>query len=776
MKYVKKDDNNRSAGPMMDTKRSVPLLLSLAIGVLVVAAMAAIICAVEMYSGVTILATAEERISNYLELMGVSFSVTFITTSLLGGLSDKSEKIYWLSYPENYLINAPLNFMVLSSVSYLCIGIQAAVTAMIILPETIRESLFLSSFVVGIIAIVVLSYKFTAVFFSRKKLVNKAEREFDRLISNENCKSELQRAVVGLFNNTLEAVSPEANNFDRVSENIKLLIKYESNATCSFWLRKLIVEIGRNNTSMLSQLILELEGTAGYDRFSHMLEYVVLNKDVPFDGQELLNTIYDIRLKGFKKKLGDQPLFVNGTADGEKVANWSAVARDLNILLTNIDTSKLDNCIFVLNELSELPFELLKDANCQNKIVDIWDSILKFLSISVNENDTIYYQQLEKPIIDFLTEHPAYYYDEEMFGCRYREQLSEILHKAAAGTIRKMEQDKVSYMIDVIENDTDRYRFLGWLTDCMAGGEVPKELWKTSKQADYRSEGKYFYARDFSNVVIGELISKRKKLKESYIERDKNSDNRYEYNVEILEYNHYISKYIRFLLHVKQYESIYCEHSIERFIKVLFNDPFVGEANSFTHAAYDPFCEDGDTEETVLNCYVNAFEMLIGEKDGLYEIRKAIELTDGNGAPVNNYFTPSDDEGKQKRAELLYFLGHIYKAVKGNRIDSDNEATLAAIITCVLTNPCVGPVSKDTADNPEEVNNCLNILRENETYRRETLKYIADVTAEEGLLDNMYTMVYNNESIGEKEEAELLKNVADEFDKCLQALGMALEN
>ena len=108
----------------MKTKKNIPLTIRLILGVILVAAIAALIWCVESFFGVTILATEEDKISNYLQIMGISFSVTFITTSLLGGLSDKTEKIYWLNYPESYLINSALNFMVFSTLSFLCLGIQ----------------------------------------------------------------------------------------------------------------------------------------------------------------------------------------------------------------------------------------------------------------------------------------------------------------------------------------------------------------------------------------------------------------------------------------------------------------------------------------------------------------------------------------------------------------------------------------------------------------------------------------------------------------------------
>lgn len=761
----------------MNKKKRMSYVMRLLIGVLVVALAAVIIGVTEYCLNVTLLASDEERISNYLQLMGISFSVTFITTSLLGGLSDKSEKIFWLSYPENYLINSSLNFMVLSAVSFICLGIQVAVTVMLFLPEEIRESIFLSSFLVGIIAIVILSYKFTAVFFSRKKLVKRAERRFDRMIKDENCKQDLQRAVVGLFNNTLEAVSTDSSNFERVSENINLFLKYSDNDTCSFWLKRLIVEIGRSNTSMLTQLVLELEGASYYEEFTHMIEIAVLNKDVPFDGIELLNTIYDVRLNKFMKKLGDGHLFVDGAADEETYRTWSNVARDLNILLTKIDTTRLDNCIFVLKNLKELPFELLRNSNCMKKIADVWDSILNFLTICVNESDTVSYQQLEKLIIDFLLAHPSTYFDTDtMFGCLTREQLSDDLHKKTAEVIGNMNSDQLSYMIDVIEEDADRTKFLKWFTERMAEGEIPEALWGLDKQSDYDYKGRYFYANDFSNCIIAELISKRKALKNSYIERDADSNrDRYEYNVEILEYNLFVAKFIKLLNHVKQYEEALGDKTVDTFIRVLFNDVCVGEANSFEHDSYDPFWEEGDGKETtILNCYVNAFESLVEEKDGLSDLSNAINLTDGNGEAVKNYFIPFSEEETQKRNELLFFLDYIAKMFESDEISAENKSVCIEIMATVLANPCIGPVSKENLGNPAEVNRCLEIIRNSDAYRNITLKYISDMNEEYSVLDCLYTGALSRQGFGEIEYAAFLQDVAEAYDKALLALGEAV--
>ena len=151
----------------------------------------------------------EENFSDALAIIGISFSVTFITTSLLGGLSDKSEKIYWLNYPEHYLINSFLNFNVLSSVAFTCLAIQTVMVFLKSVDPSIREAIFLSAFIIDIVSIVILTYKFTAVFFTRKRLLKKAELRFKKLIETPEEEEELYQAVVGIFNNTIEAAGRE---------------------------------------------------------------------------------------------------------------------------------------------------------------------------------------------------------------------------------------------------------------------------------------------------------------------------------------------------------------------------------------------------------------------------------------------------------------------------------------------------------------------------------------------------------------------------------------
>ena len=80
----------------------------------------------------------------------------------------------------------------------------------------------------------------------------------------------------------------------------------------------------------------------------------------------------------------------------------------------------------------------------------------------------------------------------------------------------------------------------------------------------------------------------------------------------------------------------------------------------------------------------------------------------------------------------------------------------------------------DTVQNPTEVNDSLSILRDNEVYYREALKFISDMNEEYSVLDNLYTGASAGESFGEPEYGAFLRDVADAFDNSIKALGTVL--
>lgn len=778
------------------TENKSNLLLGMAAGTVIIVTVSAVIYLIEMLCGVTLLSTNESRISSYLELMGVSFSVTFITTSLLGGLSDKSEKIYWLSYPEAYLINSRLNFMLLSSVSFLCLLIQALFTAFLFLPEMVREAVFTSSFVVGITSIVILSYRFTAVFFSRKKLVNRAQADFKKLIDEEK-DAEIQKAVVGLFNNTLEAVDTESSNFERVSENIRLLFNYQNNDTCSFWLRKLIVEIGRKNSAMLSQLLLDLTNTEYYETFIQMIEKASNVQSAAFDSGEVLNTIYELRLKEFKKKIFDTLIDEDGRVSEEHYDQWEKITREWFSILTKIDTERVDNCILVLENLYELPYIFHKDRNCMDKVIEVWGAILKLFNNCVIENDTVLFPQLQKPLFDFMYAHTPLYFDKDLiFRGLNIDSLADALHRMTAETIADMKKEQFSFMVDMIEDSNDKNEFILWFLEQMAEKRMSKEnipelfLYFFSAPSSDSIGAKKYYESAMNGIILG-LINVREAVKDEYERLEgEGSKDKYSENDAIILYKEYVDKYLRLMLSIIAVEKSSAkntwetktERALKNFIKVAVNDTYIGEDSSYPSPYYDPFTGELDDLPIIINRYAYIFDTLLDYEGGLLYLSDAIELGDGNGGDTSNLFF-SESEAAQKKEEMLFFLNHVNKALKEGKMTSENKGYLADLIVRVVTNPCMGLWDTDNTDISGEVKESISILKKNDELKKRAKNYIAfmysenyidDDCASIPLLASLYANAENNIYIENTEYGEELNNVADLFSGSLQMLDRLL--
>lgn len=185
------------------------------------------------------------KAGQYIALMAISFQVTFLTISLLGGLSDKTEKIYWIIYPEDYLIHGTPNFRNLSSMSYLGLVVQFAVTFVDGISERLSSwfgcdndaakfkfSFFITGFLLSTISIVYLNSKFTSVFFKRDRLLKKAKKEIIKQID--------QLLTVGK-DETGETASPKMNATDNgineiktsVMEKLHILHSYTVNAAAA---------------------------------------------------------------------------------------------------------------------------------------------------------------------------------------------------------------------------------------------------------------------------------------------------------------------------------------------------------------------------------------------------------------------------------------------------------------------------------------------------------------------------------------------------------------
>ena len=169
--------------------------------------------------------------------LAISAQITFLTTSLLGGLSDKTERIYWITYPEEYLINSRLNFENLSVISYTSIGVQFVIMLLSYNgKELFMNVFFMVAFAISIIAIVILNYRFTSVFFNREKICKSKEKEFERLLDERNAysngeddnASELSKKLMVIIDKLHNYTIDAADNrlFSIVYENVSLFLKY----------------------------------------------------------------------------------------------------------------------------------------------------------------------------------------------------------------------------------------------------------------------------------------------------------------------------------------------------------------------------------------------------------------------------------------------------------------------------------------------------------------------------------------------------------------------
>ena len=368
----------------MNKKKAGKFRLTVLVGIIAIIALALGIKVFFEKNGIFPVISRDGGISDYLALVGVSFSVRFITTSQLGGLSDKTGKIYWRPYPEAYLINSALNFNSITTLGFICLGVQ---TAMMLLPELdalVRESVFLSAFIISIVSIIVLTYKFTAVFFSRKRLLKDARSDFGKMVADTDSKEELRSAVVGIVNNSVDAASHETCNLQRLCENVNLLLDYEEkddSDICSFRLSKLIIEIGRVNYLMLIQLTTHINR----DVFFRYLERQDFKDSLPYESAEVLKAVYQFRLNKLAESLGGEGFLSGGEhfVSADKANRWAAAAAQTNIILKKIALDSHADCILWLTQITKLPYDLLKHDACYDTVLTGWDRVCERFAVAI---------------------------------------------------------------------------------------------------------------------------------------------------------------------------------------------------------------------------------------------------------------------------------------------------------------------------------------------------------------------------------------------------------
>lgn len=151
--------------------------------------------------------------------LAISYSVVFLTTSLLSLLSDKNETIYWERFTEYVLVN-PLgfNFLGLSFAAFLSVVVET-VAYLIKLPE-----LYMASFFYGIGVIIALYFKMSSIYFNRDYHIRKLQNEFRNSLENEDNNGDFRVYFDRLMEYTLLAAD---NKNGRVAvENLSLFFSF----------------------------------------------------------------------------------------------------------------------------------------------------------------------------------------------------------------------------------------------------------------------------------------------------------------------------------------------------------------------------------------------------------------------------------------------------------------------------------------------------------------------------------------------------------------------
>lgn len=160
----------------------------------------------------------------YLSILAMSYSIVFLTTSLLGMLSDKEETIYWENVNEYVLVNPKwFNFYTLSTMGFVSLFIETFGLVFRYAP------CIWAGFLMGIFSMVCLFYKMTTIYFRRSKYVEQIRRDY---INSSDCKEKINYVIEEkkekLKANTALACEQRKNKI--VSENLDFMyvLAYEN--------------------------------------------------------------------------------------------------------------------------------------------------------------------------------------------------------------------------------------------------------------------------------------------------------------------------------------------------------------------------------------------------------------------------------------------------------------------------------------------------------------------------------------------------------------------
>lgn len=203
------DQNIPGSFPGINSRNITESILCFLIGLAGIAVISGVVYVIEL--------VAPKDFSNVLcnrdislAMLAISYQVIFLTTTLLTGLSDKSETIYWERFTEFVLVNPFIfNFRGMSRMAYLTLAIE---TITFFCGGNVGSAVFYGSFVLGIIVIVWMSARMSSIYFNRD--------HFRRDLYRKNPTPDHDK-LVQLKDHTI--VAAQDHNSRIVKENLELL-------------------------------------------------------------------------------------------------------------------------------------------------------------------------------------------------------------------------------------------------------------------------------------------------------------------------------------------------------------------------------------------------------------------------------------------------------------------------------------------------------------------------------------------------------------------------
>lgn len=676
--------------------------------------------AVERMLGYSLLAEYDENgmVSGgcYVDFVAISFSVTFLTTSLLGGLSDKTEKIYWITYPDEYLIQSVLNFFNLSLISYLAIGVQVVV-ALIKCNEYMKDSIFMSAFIIGTVAIIILSYKFTSIYFNREKIRLKAENKFAAWIdaANHGDKAEgkeVYSAIMKMYNYTLQAA--EDVKMTTVCENIRLLYAYaEKNADCRIWFERLIKKLASEYADIFCQVLFYIDGEISeQSEKNKFYQAVIRYVDVENAGinvMEVLARFIEDIVNEYAEEYENTADWAGGLPpeEYEKLKN---LAGDIAMLLEGVFLGACNNSELYVNEtykkllLNILTWSpgLLDEETVKTVILNYWDNMLVYYGENIRMGKVKTIVKVGELVFQIVAENEstyAYEYDPDMrITFRLITDMKDHLDEKLA-EIFNHNKELLGKVIGIIPDAKSQYQFCEYVGEVMVDGLMTNMI-------DARPVG------EGGKPIFKALIRRTAELEGT--SRDS-----------------FITK------------------NVNLFKCMLKDNP---KDNPLGYYLEETFVMQSE-EET--NWYLMLFNLLKEDACALRRYADALVFRE-------KYISLFEEEDVCERflRDAQELLDTLFSYIHTEDIQSDTEAAVAAIIASVLMDPRGDELEK----NNKYIDKLANCVKRNADASEAIEECLSDAT---NILEDMQQNIYNNEYYGETEYSKQLDEVTKMYEVCI---------